>query len=106
MFKNNLKIAWRNLKTNRLFSTINIVGLSIGLAIVMLLFLYISNERSFDTMFSKKERIHRVLVETNGDFGFDLWATAPPVTATALKEEITNVETAARVNPIKSLSSE
>mgnify|MGYP000220184428 CR=1 FL=1 len=74
MFKNNLKIAWRNLKTNRLFSTINIVGLSIGLAIVMLLFLYISNERSFDLMYSKKDRIHRVLVETEGDFGFDIWA--------------------------------
>ncbi len=97
MFKNHIKIAWRNLKTNRLFSGINIVGLSIGLAIVILLFLYISHERSFDTMFSKKDRIHRVLVETDGDFGFDIWATAPPVTATALKEEVTNVETAARV---------
>lgn len=97
MFKNHIKIAWRNLKTNRLFSAINIVGLSIGLAIVILLFLYISHERSFDTMFSKKDRIHRVLVETDGDFGFDIWATAPPVTATALKEEVTNIETAARV---------
>lgn len=97
MFKNNIKIAWRNLKTNRLFSSINIIGLSIGLAIVMLLFLYISNESSFDTMYSKKDRIHRVLVETEGDFGFDVWATAPPITASALREEVTNVETAARV---------
>ena len=97
MFKNNIKIAWRNLKTNRLFSSINIIGLSIGLAIVMLLFLYISNESSFDTMYSKKDRIHRVLVETEGDFGFDIWATAPPITASALREEVTNVETAARV---------
>jgi ABC-type antimicrobial peptide transport system permease subunit len=97
MFKNNIKIAWRNLKTNRLFSSINIIGLSIGLAIVMLLFLYISNESSFDSMYSKKDRIHRVLVETEGDFGFDVWATAPPITASALREEVTNVETAARV---------
>lgn len=97
MFKNHLKIAWRNLKTNRLFSAINIVGLSIGLAIVMLLFLYISHERSFDSMFSKKDRIHRVLVQTEGDFGFETWATAPPVTASTMRSEVTNVETAARV---------
>ena len=79
MFRNNLKVAWRNLKSNRLFSIINIVGLSIGLTIVMLLFLFISYERSFDSMFPKKDRIQRVLLKTNGDFGFETWATVPPV---------------------------
>ncbi len=97
MFKNNLKIAWRNLRSNRLFSVINIVGLSIGLTIVMLLFLFISHERSFDSMFPKKDRIHRVLIKTNGDFGFDTWATAPPITGLVMKEEITNMESAARL---------
>ena len=97
MFRNNLKVAWRNLKSNRLFSIINIVGLSIGLTIVMLLFLFISYERSFDSMFPKKDRIQRVLLKTNGDFGFETWATVPPVTALAMKEEVTNVESAARL---------
>tara|TARA_R110000796_G_scaffold88850_6_gene191972 strand:- start:36439 stop:38820 length:2382 start_codon:yes stop_codon:yes gene_type:complete len=97
MFKNHIKIAWRNIKTNRLFSFINIIGLSIGLAIVILLFLFISYEKSFDSMYVKKDRIHRVLVKTDGDFGFETWATAPPVVASALKKEVTNVETAARM---------
>ncbi|MCR9228527.1 MAG: ABC transporter permease [Flavobacteriaceae bacterium] len=97
MFKNHLKVAWRNLKTNRLFSIINIVGLSMGLTIVMLLFLFISHERSFDSMFPKKDRIQRVLLKTNGDFGFETWATVPPVTALAMKEEVTNVKSAARL---------
>ncbi|WP_228236565.1 ABC transporter permease [Allomuricauda sp. M10] len=97
MFKNNLKVAWRNLKSNKLFSGINIVGLSMGLTIVMLLFLFISHERSFDSMFPKKDRIQRVLLKTDSDFGFETWATVPPVTALAIKEEVTNVETAARL---------
>ncbi|WP_318343825.1 ABC transporter permease [Flagellimonas baculiformis] len=97
MFRNHLKVAWRNLKSNRLFSMINIVGLSMGLTIVILLFLYISHERSFDSSFPKKDRIHRVLLKTNGDFGFETWATAPPVTALAMQEEVTNVESAARL---------
>lgn len=97
MFRNHLKVAWRNLKSNKLFSIINIVGLSMGLTIVILLFLFISHERSFDSSFPKKDRIHRVLLKTNGDFGFEIWASAPPVTALAMKEEVTNVESAARL---------
>tara|TARA_R110002051_G_scaffold140937_3_gene214013 strand:+ start:2140 stop:4521 length:2382 start_codon:yes stop_codon:yes gene_type:complete len=97
MFKNYIKIAWRNIKTNRLFSFINIIGLSIGLAIVILLFLFISYEKSFDNMFPKKDRIYRVLTQTDGDFGFETWATVPPVVANTLKKEVTNVETAARM---------
>ncbi|WP_418500616.1 ABC transporter permease [Flagellimonas sp.] len=97
MFKNNLKVAWRNLKSNKLFSGINIIGLSMGLTIVMLLFLFISHERSFDSMFPKKDRIQRVLLKTDGDFGFETWATVPPVTALAMKEEVTNVESATRL---------
>lgn len=97
MFKNQLKIAWRNLKTNGLFSTINIIGLSIGLAITVLLFLFISNELSFNTMYPKKDRIYRVLVKTNSEFDNEVWATSPPVMASALQNEVTNVESAARL---------
>jgi len=97
MIKNYLKIAWRNLKTNKLFSTINILGLSIGLTITLLLFLFISNEFSFDSMYPKKDRIYRVLTKTDAQFDNEIWATSAPVMASALRENVTNVETAARV---------
>ncbi|MEM1257244.1 MAG: ABC transporter permease [Bacteroidota bacterium] len=97
MFKNYLKIAWRNLKTNRLFTAINVIGLSIGLTITILLFLFISNELSFNTMFPKKDRIYRVLTKTSNEFNDETWATAAPIMASALKENVTNVETAARL---------
>nr|WP_321415470.1 FtsX-like permease family protein [uncultured Allomuricauda sp.] len=97
MFRNNLKVAWRNLKANKLFSAINIIGLSLGLSIVIVLFLFISHERSFDTMYPKKDRIYRVLLETNGDFGFETWATVPPVTGPTINQEVTNVKIAGRL---------
>ena len=97
MIKSYVKIAWRNLKTNRLFSLINIIGLSIGLTITIVLFLFISNELSFNTMYPKKDRIYRILTETDSQFDNEIWATSPPIMASALRDEITNVETAARV---------
>lgn len=97
MLNNYLKIAWRNLKTNKLFSAINILGLSIGLSITLLLFLFISNEFSFNGMYPKKDRIYRVLTKTDAQFDNEIWATSAPVMASALKENVTNVETAARV---------
>ncbi len=48
MFTNYLKIAWRNLLRNKLFSGLNVIGLSVGLACCMLLMLYIQSELSFD----------------------------------------------------------
>lgn len=48
MIKNYLKIAWRNVLKNKLFSTINVFGLSVGMTCCMLLLLYILSEISFD----------------------------------------------------------
>jgi putative ABC transport system permease protein len=48
MFNNYLKIAWRNLLSSKLFSFINVFGLSVGMTCCMLLLLYIRSEVSFD----------------------------------------------------------
>jgi len=48
MLKNYLKIAWRNLLSSKLFSAINVFGLSVGMTCCMLLLLYILSETSFD----------------------------------------------------------
>jgi hypothetical protein len=49
MIKNYLKIAWRNLIKNKTHSLINIVGLSVGMAVAMLIGLWIWDELSFNT---------------------------------------------------------
>jgi putative ABC transport system permease protein len=60
MFTNYLKVAWRNLLTNKLYAFINISGLAIGLAVCMLIVLYLRHERSFDTFHKNADRICRV----------------------------------------------
>ena len=63
MWKNYVNIAIRNLKRYPLFSFINISGLSIGLALCMLIVLYLKDENSFDMFHAKKERIYRLVRE-------------------------------------------
>ena len=60
MFKNYIKFAFRHLRQNLSYSLINIVGLGIGIASVLLIFLYIQHEFSFDDYHEKKERIYRI----------------------------------------------
>ncbi|MES2520230.1 MAG: ABC transporter permease [Bacteroidota bacterium] len=60
MLKNYLKIALRNLKHNKVFSFINIAGLSIGLACCMLIVLYTKDEVSYDRFHQNVENIYRI----------------------------------------------
>ena len=60
MTKNYVKSAWRNVMKHKTFSTINIFSLTVGLAACMVIFLFIRDERSFDSFHSKKENIYRL----------------------------------------------
>ena len=60
MFQNYLYTALRNLWKHKLYSTINIGGLALGLAVAVLILLYVKNEMSFDGWLSDKDKIHRV----------------------------------------------
>lgn len=61
MFRNYLKTACRNLMKNKVFSLINILGLTIGITVCMMIFLFIMNEFSFDKFHAKEKNIYRVL---------------------------------------------
>src|ERR1700754_1069509 len=61
MIKNYLKIAWRNLIKNKASSAINIVGLAVGMAIAMLIGLWIWDELSFDKYNKHYNRIGQVM---------------------------------------------
>jgi len=65
MFKNYLAIAFRNILKNKVFSFINIAGLSIGLSAVMLITLFIWDEFTFDEYLGKNEGIYKLELETN-----------------------------------------
>lgn len=61
MIKNYLKVAWRNLVKNKVFSFINILGLTIGITVCMMIFLFIMNEFSFDKFHKQEKNIYRVM---------------------------------------------
>lgn len=63
MLKNYFKIARRNLMRNKSYAAINIVGLAVGIAVCMVIFIIIRFQTSFDDFHSKKDRIYRVLTE-------------------------------------------
>ncbi|WP_374949103.1 ABC transporter permease [Mucilaginibacter sp.] len=61
MFKNYLKIAYRSLTKNKAFSLIHILGLTIGITVCMMIFVYIMNEFSVDNFHTKQKQIYRVM---------------------------------------------
>jgi putative ABC transport system permease protein len=60
MFRNNLKIAWRNLRRQPFFALLNTFGLAIGMAGGLLISLFLYDELTYDTMFADADRIYRV----------------------------------------------
>ena len=69
MFKNYFKTAFRSLLRNRIYSLINIVGLSLGLACAMLIMLYVNDEVSFDRFHKNVSQIYRLDKQTTKDNG-------------------------------------
>ena len=61
MFKNYFKTAFRNLARNKVYSFINIAGLSLGLACAMLIMLYVKDEVSFDRFHKNVNNIYRIV---------------------------------------------
>ena len=61
MFRNYLKIAYRNIIKYKGYTFINVAGLTIGISCCLLILLYVQDELSFDRFHSKSERIYRVI---------------------------------------------
>jgi putative ABC transport system permease protein len=57
MIKNYIKIAWRTIHKNIGYTTINIIGLAIGLASCLMILLYVVDELSYDRFHAKADRI-------------------------------------------------
>lgn len=96
MFKNYIKIAFRNLFRNKMYSFINLWGLTVGLACSLLIFLYVYDEVSFDKIHTNYENIHRLdsKYEINSSFKANL--DFPAGLAPLIKEELAEVENSVR----------
>ncbi|MCQ6956887.1 ABC transporter permease [Mucilaginibacter sp. JC4] len=65
MFKNYLKIAFRNLQKQKLYSLINITGLAVGLAVCMMIMLYVTHEMTYDRFHANAKRIYKLQASIN-----------------------------------------
>jgi putative ABC transport system permease protein len=87
MFTNYFKIAWRNLTRTKVYSLINIAGLSIGIACVILITLYVQDELSFDRFYRDADRIYQVNMRgTDNGAESQTGNTAPAVGPTMVNE--------------------
>jgi putative ABC transport system permease protein len=116
MLKINLKLAFRNIFRNKLYTAINIIGLSVASAFCILVYLYVKNEQSFDSFHHDQDRLFRV-EQTNIFASFDHaksqksffslfmnneeqknLITTPVAFAPDLKRNFPEIENAIRVN--------
>jgi putative ABC transport system permease protein len=98
MLKNYFKTAWRNIRKNKLFSAINILGLSIGIALCFIIMLYVQDELSYDRFNVKADRTYRIAFKANINGGKILEGNVMPPVASALKSDYPQVEEATRLN--------
>jgi len=97
MFKNYLLSLYRNISRNKFYSTLNIVGLSIGIAAAIFILLYIQDELSYDKYNEKYERIYRIESDFTISGKHDQFAIVPTPMGPALKIEYPEVESFCRM---------
>ena len=92
MIKNYFRIAWRNLVRNKAFSTINIMGLALGVTCSLLMILWIQDERSMDQFHAHDADLYQVYVTQSADGKTDGGYLTQGVLADALKKDVPEVE--------------
>src|ERR1700712_3796459 len=80
MIRSYLVVAWRNLIRNKAYALINIGGLAIGMAVAILIGLYVYDELAWNKGFKNYNRIARALVNGESPNGwYQQWGTATPL---------------------------
>jgi putative ABC transport system permease protein len=101
MIKNYIKIAFRNITNNKIYSFINIVGLAIGIACCVIIASFIQSELSYDNFHENGDNICRVnLFGKIGDNEFNV-ANSPTPLAEALREDFPEVVKSVRIERVQ-----
>lgn len=100
MFRNYLKIAWRSLLRNKSFSAINILGLSIGMAVCFIILLFVQDELSYDRFNVKANNIYRIDFKANINGGKINESNVMPPVARTLQQDYPEVKEATRLRQL------
>src|SRR5690349_12030605 len=92
MFKNYLKTALRNLLRERASTIINLSGLTLGITCSLVLYLIVTYHNSFDTFHVNRDRIYRVVSQSEGNNGKDYQPGTPTVLPDAFRMDFPEAE--------------
>jgi putative ABC transport system permease protein len=96
MLRNFIKLAWRNVLRHKIYSLINVIGLSLGISACLVIYVVAKYEFSFDNFHPDKERIFRIVGEVQDKAGrVEPISNVPPPMAGAIKQKILGIEYAA-----------
>ena len=98
MFKNYLKTAARNLSKNKLFTTLNVVGLALGMSLNLLFVAMVVFVFQFDDFHSNKENVYRIITHVQDRHDNPSFASAPVGAAQLLKGHFEGVERVVRIH--------
>ncbi|MEQ9414231.1 MAG: permease prefix domain 2-containing transporter, partial [Cyclobacteriaceae bacterium] len=103
LLTNHFRFAFRNILKHRIFASINIIGLSVGMAVCLIITNYVFFEKSYDLFNKNNENIYRVTYKRfiDGEFQYSKAQVYPAVGET-LKESIPEVQDYARIFPATS----
>ena len=97
MLKNYLKVAIRSLLKQRIYSIINIAGLSIGIASALLITLYVQHEFSYDKFFANSDRIYKIALERKYPNHSTNYAVIPHSYSEAIARDLPEVKQVTRL---------
>lgn len=99
MYKNYLKVAYRNLLRHKMYSFIKIGGLAMGIAACILISLFIREELSYDKGYKDADRIYRLVNVWDPPGDLQKWVAQQPPMLDAINNEMPEIEVATRIVP-------
>ena len=99
MFKNYFKTALRNFRKNKVFSFINIIGLSVGLACFMLIAVFVYDELSYDTYAKDAKNIYRVNLNVTGNGDVAVYPNVDYAVGEGMKRAFPEIKDFTRLSP-------
>jgi putative ABC transport system permease protein len=100
MFRNYIKIAWRSFLRNKSFSAINILGLSIGIAVCFIISLFVQEELSYDRFNVKANEIYRIEFKADINGGKINESNVMPPVAQTLQKDYPEVKEVTRIRTL------
>ncbi len=97
MIKNYLKTAWRNLLRNKFYSLVTLTGLTAGLAVGILILLWVQDELSFDSFHRQASQIYKLENEAGTNESRQIWTVTTAPIGKLSKEELPEVKDMARI---------